>query len=193
LGANGEFAQATEFAAKAKVEDQPDWMTGAYSYWAEYQPENAFAAANALTDPKQKVLALDAIISKWSYNDPKAILELSASLPPEQRAHALTDALRNWAAENPADTAEWLNHADANPELDTGLASVATSYEVTQKPDVALGWAESIVDSGLRSSTIAEVVRQWAIADRAAALRYVESSQNIRPDEKQVLLSELTR
>ena len=66
--------------------------------------------------------------------------------------------------------------------MDEGIASVATMEAL--KPDVAVGWAESIVDPKLRSETLVSVLRGWATVDLAAESRYFDANQELLPDDR---------
>jgi hypothetical protein len=55
------------------------------------------------------------------------------------------------------------------------------------KPDVAVGWAESVVNPKLRSETLVTVIRNWLTVDLPSAKRYFESTKNLLPDDRQEL------
>ncbi len=191
LGGVGEFDRAAHFASSAPAEYRAGWLTAAYSSWGQYQPQNAAAAAAGLPDPEARQAALQAAYAGWSLADPKGLAEQAVNLPAgPDKTFTLTEALRNWAVNDPKASAEWMNHLESNPDLDAGVAAVATSWQLVQKPDVAVSWAESIVDPQLRSSTLATVLRQWAEKDPAAARHYAETSTDLSPEERTDLLAD---
>jgi hypothetical protein len=53
-----------------------------------------------------------------------------------------------------------------------------------RRPDVALSWAETITEPRLRSQRLAVIAREWASADRAAALRFVHASTDLLGEER---------
>jgi hypothetical protein len=192
LANRGEFTRAADFAATGAPENRLDWLNTAYSIWADYQPESALAAANSLSNAAMKDQALAAVFSMWSVNSPEAVVEYAATLPAgHHRELAFTDALRNWAVNDPATAAEWINNAEPSPELDAGIACIATSSQVRQTPRVAVTWAESISEPTLRSSTLAEIVHHWAATDLVAARTYVNSSKAMETAELAALRAEL--
>jgi hypothetical protein len=194
LTRNGNFAHAAEFAATAVQENQLDWITLAYSSWADYQPEAALAAARAIADPNRRNSALDAITSTWANNDPKAVAEFAATLPRgHQRELAFSTALRDWAVNDPVAVANWINQAEPSSELDAGIASIATAPQMRQNPALAVSWAETITARALRSATVAEIVHQWFETDPVAARQYAQTTRAIQIEDRDLLLAELEK
>jgi hypothetical protein len=191
LAGTGEFERAARFAATGDVNTQEDWLTTAYSMWADYQPGAAMTAVAALIDPEARRNAFNAAVSSWSSNDPKAVAEYAAQLDSsDEKKFAITAALRNWAANDAVEAANWIRQRDPSPELDAGTAGVATDQQNFRQPAVAIEWAESITDPELRSSTLVTIIRQWAEQDRAAAQNYFRNSTGLRPNDRSELLAD---
>ncbi len=186
----GEFDQAAAFATNGDAEVRVGWLNSAYSSWAADQPQAALEQVAQLTDPTVRRTAFDAAMSRWAYNDPPAAAQYALSLPAgHERTLALTVALREWSAADPVAAAAWMNQQTHLPEFDFGAAIVASHPDAIGQPDAAISWAESIVDPQLKVRILATVVNQWAAVDPVAARRYVETSPNLKPDERPGVLA----
>ncbi len=188
LSNNGDFSRAAEFAAQGSAQYRTDWLAAAFGSWSQYQPQAAAAEAMKLPDPDSRQLAVHAAFTGWAQGDPEGLAEYAISLPDgPDKSFALTESLPSWAANDPAAAAEWINQIPSSPELDQGIATVARSFDA--KPEVAVTWAESIADTQLRSSTLANIVRRWIELDPVAARQYAETSTNIVGEDRSDLLN----
>jgi hypothetical protein len=186
----GDFEAAVQLAAGGDKEQRSFWLAGAYSKWAEFQPEQAAAAAAAIADPELRNEALHGIVGGWAEADPAALVQFVTKLPPEtDRSSVLSQALQYWVKHDAPAASQWLNHHDPGPEMDEGVAAVATMESV--KPDIAVGWADSIVNPNLRSETLAVVLRTWMTQDLTAARQYFEGTENLLPEDRQQIAEAL--
>jgi hypothetical protein len=186
LGDAGHFETAARMAADGGEGIRSGWMASAYSRWAEFQPDQAAAAASAITDPSIRNEALHGIVGGWSAADPVALVHFAQQLPADHdRDSILSQALGSWVKRDPEEASRWINERGTGPELDEGVASVATLESI--KPDVAVGWAESVANPKLRSETLTMVIRNWLSTDLQAAHRYFENTKNLLPEDRQEL------
>ena len=191
LCAAGNFEAAAQLAGGGNKEQRSFWEAGAYAKWAEFQPEQAAAAAAALTDPELRNEALHGIVGGWAEADPVALVQFVTKLPPEtDRSSILSQALQYWVKHDAEAASQWINGHEAGPEMDEGVAAVATMESV--KPDVAIGWADSITNPTLRSETLATVIRGWMTADLPAARQYFENTTDLLPEDRQQIAEALT-
>jgi hypothetical protein len=187
----GHFEAAAQMAAGGGKEQRSFWLSGAYSKWAEFQPEQAAAAAAAITDPELRKQALHGIVGGWAEADPVALVQFVTKLPPEtDRSSILSQALQYWVKHDADTASHWINNHESGPEMDEGVAAVATMESV--KPDVAIGWADSIVNVNLRSETLAMVLRTWMTQDLSAARQYFENTPDLLPDDRQQIAEAMT-
>ena len=187
----GNFETAAQMAAGGNQEQRARWLSGAYSRWAEFQPEQAAAAAAAISDPDLRNQALHGIVGGWAEADPMALVQFVTKLPPEtDRSSILSQALQYWVKHDAQAASQWINGHEPGPEMDEGVAAVATMESV--KPEVAVGWADSIVNANLRSETLAMVLRAWMTRDLPAARQYFESTGDLMPDDRQQIAEALT-
>lgn len=184
--AAGKFDIATHMAAGGDPELRAGWMATAYSKWAEYQPEQAASAANAIPDLELRKLALHGIVGGWGAVNPAALVAFALQLPPESdQAAILSQSLEYWVKRDPQNAAAWIDRNENRPELDPGVAAVATMPGI--KADVALTWAESISNPQLRSETLVMVVRNWLTSDPAGARNYFKATAHLLPADRQQL------
>ncbi|HEX4349016.1 MAG TPA: hypothetical protein VH251_01450 [Verrucomicrobiae bacterium] len=192
LTEGGQFERAAKFVAEAPATDREDWMLPAYSRWAEFQPQAALASAMQITDPATRATALNAVIVGWSPTDPKGVVEFAQNnLPAEQQNFALSSAIGFWADNDPIAAATWINQNNPGPQSDTGIAEIALSPSLAQKPEVAATWAESIFNPQLRQETLTSVIEKWKITDLSSAENYVENSPALAPEDRSGLLAKL--
>ncbi len=186
LCASGDFEKATQLAIDGRTDIRSGWMGLAYSRWAEFQPEQAAAAAAAIPEPGLRNEALHGIVGGWAQADPAALVQFVTGLPADaDRGPLLGQALERWAKEDPAAASAWMNQNESGPDLDAGVAAVATMDSI--KPDLAVDWAESVADPELRSTTLATVIRNWLTEDLPAAKHYFESTKNLLPADREEL------
>ncbi len=184
LCAAGNFETAIKMAGEGDPATRPNWMAGAWSKWAEFQPDQAAAAAAAITDPTLRDQALHGIIGGWAEADPASLVQFMTQLPADgEKSSMVSQALQRWARVDPQAASEWLNNVAPGPEMDEGVAAVATMDSL--KPDVAIGWAESVVDPKLRSETLVTVLRNWVTMDLPTAENYLNNTHDLLPDDRQ--------
>jgi len=194
LNDQGQYEDAVAFAQRLPGGLRSEMLGTAYQYWAVSDPARALdAALRPAPDEDGRSIAIEAVICGWAQVDASGLAERATHVEsPVDRTKILEVALREWVRKDVPAASRWLNALDPAPELDAGAAAVALEPAVgTVRPDVAVGWAESITNPTLRSSTVAEVVRAWASHDLAAAWNYAESSSSLIVADRAALLQEL--
>jgi hypothetical protein len=180
----GSFETAARFAASGDQQTRSFWLPSAYSKWAEFQPEQAARAASDIKDPALRNEALHGIVGGWADADPVALVEFVTKLPPEtDRGSILSQSLQYWVKHDAEAASLWINENEPGPEMNQGIAAVAAMESL--KPEVAIGWAESVTEPKLRSETLVIVLRNWMTADLPAARSYFEKTKDLLPDDRQ--------
>jgi len=187
LCAAGNFDAAARLAGQGDGATQRSiWMAEAYSKWAELQPEPAAAAAAAITDADQRNEALHGVVGGWAMADPAGLASFLSQQPSGgDRGLMLGQALQSWVGQDPVAAANWINDhtSEFGPDLDQGVESVATLNTI--KPDLAVGWAQSIDDDQLRSTALTDILRNWVLADFSAARNFFETTKDLQPADRQ--------
>ncbi|MFT3783929.1 MAG: hypothetical protein QM790_18110 [Nibricoccus sp.] len=187
---SGHFQSAGEFAAAGDAHTRAFWIGNAFSRWASFQPVQAAQAASALSDTETQNQALHGVVGGWAQADPSSLVQYVVNLPAtSEKSSMIGQALQRWAKVDPVAASQWLNKNEGGPEMDQGIASVATMEAL--KPDVAVGWAESISDPRLRSETLVSVLRTWSTTDLTATKSYLEKSKDLLPDDQDEMLGVL--
>lgn len=183
----GSFAEATRFASTVGTDRQQFLLDSAYYQWAKYQPEQALAAINQITDPNIKASAYDGMLAGWASADATKLASLALTMPPgEDRLKAFNVALPKWIEKDPAAATEWIGNQDPSPDLNAGVAAIATLPSmIAQNPRLSFDWADSITDSAQRIMTKHEIFTQWAQKDFQAAVEYARNVKN--PDERDMM------
>jgi hypothetical protein len=179
LAARGEFGTAAQFASSDKIEAsaRAEWINLAFSTWAQHQPISAAEAALAAADPRVRGAAFSGVIAGWAPAEPETLAAFSLQMASgPERAAALGESLRHWVMKNPVAASSWINQLESSAEIDAGTAAVATLGPlIRSRPDVAVGWAESIVEPTLRKQTLEAVLRTWLQSDPVAARQYLDA------------------
>jgi hypothetical protein len=195
----GEYRTAVRFAVTTEEtgegEDRLKWIQSAFSHWARQEPEYAALATVSLPDDGSRFEALLAVVADWVRIDPEGLTEFVQQLPAgADRTNTLGTALRLWVSNNPKAAADWIDRLDPSPELDAGVAALATLPKLIElRPAVAISWAETIDNPQQRSNALTAILRQWAGADLAAALGYLQQSTDLLPADRAVLLASLAQ
>ena len=180
----GHFDVAAKMAAGGDDNQRSFWLGSAYSKWATLQPEQAAQAAAALADPTMRNLALHGVVGGWVEADPASVIQFVTQLPPaDDKSSMISQALHRWTRVDLKAASDWINHNEMGAAMDEGISSVATQDYI--KPDVAVSWAESVINPTLRSQTLVAVLRNWATVDLPAMKHYFETSQQLLPDDRQ--------
>ena len=190
---SGLYDEASRFAATGPAQYRAAWLSTTYQQWATYQPQAALLALETIADPASRDEARAGLYAGWSSSDPAALVAYAQTLPHgDARLQALNDGLSQWVHRDPAAASAWMDNHDPSPDLDVGAAAIALAPAlVSQKPDIATSWAESITDPELRAHTLLDLIRLWAERDPASARRYAATSPILRPDTRALALSTL--
>jgi hypothetical protein len=186
----GEYDTAVRFAMSDSSEHHGPWLNTAFFQWATHQPDQALAAFGKISDPATRLPAFQGMILGWAMANPAAVAAYADKLAPgEDRTQALTQALPQWANHDPIGASEWMiNHFEPSPDSDAGVAAVATmSNLINQRPDIAVGWAESISEPVLRANTLRAVAQQWSQQDVGAFRRFIASTPNLLASDRTAL------
>lgn len=190
IGKQGAFEAATRFAQSAGMVDmQAVLLESAYRQWADHQPQQALQDLAQIADPKIRHAAYEGVLSGWASSNPAQLAHYAQALPAgEDRSRTFGAALFHWVEKDPVGATEWIGRYDPSPDLDPGVAAVATLPTlVSGQPQLAMDWAGSITDPSLRAMTKKNVFGDWARNDPAAARKFAEALGN--PDERESLLA----
>jgi len=193
---DGNFDAARQFVASVPLsspEEQVTLVSSLAEQWARHDPEQAMAWGRALPEGPARNQALASLGDAWAEADPARAATFADQLPSGQpRQMALQQAVNHWNLSDPTAVNEWMSHAPASPDFDQAVAALATQPGMMQQhAEQSLGWATAIADPSLRLSTMRDVVSDWAVRDRAAALSYVQTAPRLSADMRSALLAHL--
>jgi hypothetical protein len=167
-------------------------LVGVLARVGEYDAAVQFVRGQAARrgESENPVKWVESIFAQWAARDGAAAIAAATALPERgMRDEALDATVRTWVKIDPQALAAWTVRHEAGPESDRGAAALAASMTALQ-PEVAVRWAERIGAPGLRVQTIASIVRQWRLADAAAAWNFLRETAALRPDERAALEAE---
>jgi hypothetical protein len=140
-------------------------------------------------DRTEPVVALSRI---WVASDPKAAADFTAQLPPgELRKDALAMAVSSWARTDAGAACTWLDQFAPSSDLDYAIYEIIRLPAAQTEPQIALKWAENIVNDDQRQQGIETIVRTWVEKDQPAALRYVQDSTALNSDQRAAVMKDL--
>jgi hypothetical protein len=190
----GAYETAAQFALADGSEHHGAWLHAAFFQWATHQPDQALAAFGEISDPAVRLPAFQGMILGWAMADPAAVADYAVQLAPgEDRSQAMSQALPQWVSRDPVAASAWmLNHFDPGPDLDAGVAAVATRPNlINWSPEIAIGWAESIAEPVLRANTLHLIAQEWAQQDTAAIRHFIASTPDLLTLDRLALLDGL--
>jgi hypothetical protein len=163
------------------------------STWGRYQPQQAAQWLVAQPEGSEREDAFGNLAYTWAQKDATAAANFAAGLPAgPSRRQALVNAVVVWAERDVVAASNWLDRFDPHPDNDSAVAAIATSTQVVnQNPDVALSWAESIVNTEQRVDAIHQIAHQWNRKNPGAARQYIQSTPLLTPAQRTELLQSL--
>ena len=194
LAENGHFEQALRFAMQGAPANRAQWLNEAFSGWARAQPAQAVAALDRVTDSALRHDALQGLIAGWAQSDPATLADYALRIPAgEDRALALGQTLTNWVLRDPAAASQWLSQRDPDPNLDGGLSSVATLPTlISQRPEVAVEWAQAISDLMQRQNTLRLIGEEWRRRSPAGLQQFLQANAALSAPDRNALTGEET-
>jgi hypothetical protein len=163
----------TGVLARVTMEIMQDDREGAAAWIAQFGAEDAAAPA------------VDRLVDSWSREDPKGVMEWAENLSGKSKAAAYQEAMETWAREDPEAAGEYLANLQASPERDAAVGGYATRVS-EDDPAVAMEWAGTIADAGMRQETQIDVARDWYRNDKAAAEVWIQASGLPEESVKQI-------
>ncbi len=193
---DGNYAAAEQMIADAKMpneEQKNSLLNYLAGQWARYQPDQAAPWVMTLPPGPVRDQAMDALGQAWSDIDPVRAADFAVKLSPGPvRQNALRQAISKWTMDDPLVASKWVLQFDANQDFDQAVASIATSNDlITRNINLALGWADTIQDPGLRRESTATVVSNWYAQNPVAALNYIKTSPDLSASSRKDLLERI--
>lgn len=194
LAQRGNYARAKAGLQRLPQSEMKDHLvTNLVLQWGRDDPLAAAEWLLSIPVSSARTGAFAQLGKAWAEVRPQEAAEILLRLPAgELRRQSITAALTAWIEQSPAAASAWLAQLEPDPDLDLVAARIARVPQLVQtRVDVALGWAESIVDGNERVQALGSIVVVWADRDRAAAVRYVQQAPSLTPAQRASLLDEL--
>jgi len=187
LAYTGQYQKAAELIANTKLpQDSEEFNMSSFlaGEWSRYDPQKAAEWANNLGDgTAARQWAMTSLGASWAKSDPQAVADFAAQLPSGVvRQNMMATALGSWATDQPDQVAAWLNQHTYDPDFDQVVRSMAISPKVAANPQVAIAWANVIMDDNIRLQTLNLIMRQWLEQDTEAANAYLKTTTDLSPE-----------
>jgi hypothetical protein len=186
---HGHYEEAVRFAAAGAASNQAQWLDAAFVAWAREQPQQALAGLDQISDPAMRREAFQGVVQGWVETDPGSLAGRAINEPlSEDRSMELQQALTSWVSRDPVAASNWLSERDADPNLDSGIAAVATmSSLMSQRPEVAAEWAQSISDPQLRQGTLHTIGDEWRRQSPATLQNFLQANPRLSEADRAAL------
>jgi hypothetical protein len=168
---------ATEGEAAASRSEPPLWghaeWTRRLLLWAASEPDAAAAWAEELTDPAQRLEALQAVCFKVAEKDPAAALALAEKLALEEPV-VIENLVAQWAAADAYAALDWVEHRPPGEARDALISRVAFALAASEPHEAVRLVQEGMPPGPAQQEAAASVVHQWRLRDPAAAADWVD-------------------
>lgn len=194
LAQMGSYAAAQRALQQIPDGDMKNHLVANFALqWGRSDPLSAAAWLLNLPGAVECPAALVGLSRAWAEADPQEAADFAALLPAgELRRSALTAAVTVWIEKNPGAASAWIDQLDPNPDFDQVAARISRIPTLVEtRVEVALSWAENIVDENERTQALATVVTLWAVRDRLAAVRYVQDSPDLTSAQRARLMEDI--
>ena len=192
---NGNFESAVQLANDVRLpgkEDQGVLLNYAAGQWGHTDPKKASEWVDRLPSGPIRDQALVGLGASWAEVDPERAANFAVQLPlGPQRQLALQQAIGNWILVDPGAAGRWINQFELDQDFDQAILSLATMPSLADEHvDLALSWANTIINLPVRSAALTLIITNWAARQPAQALGYVRSA-NIPNELRTQLLQKL--
>lgn len=170
--ARQDSAGAMAWAQSLEGRDQSSAMKSVFSQAAKDDPAEAASMLSSITDPDALKDAQNSVAREWgkaSWSDAQSWV---STLPADQQAGAMSQALRGLAESNPSEAATQLSSIPEGGERDNAMENIARQWS-REDPAAAASWVMSEGSEDAQEESIGRVVSTWASQDSAAALEFV--------------------
>lgn len=194
LAQNGSYSAAQHALQQIPNGDMKSHLVANFALqWGRSDPLSAAGWLLSLPAELDRPAALVGLSRAWAEADPQEAADFAVLLPAgELRQSALTAALTVWIEKNPGGASAWIDQLDPHPDLDQVAARISRIPALVEtRVEVALSWAETIVDENERTQALATVVTRWAGRDRMAAVRYVQDSPDLTSAQRARLMEDI--
>lgn len=194
------LAQAREYATATKILDRVAagemknrLIANLVAQWGRDDPWAASEWLVGMSGAAEQTEAFARLGRAWAAVNPQEAADLLCRLPPgELRRQALTATTIAWLEKDPTEAATWLAQREPQADFDLAVSRLTRLPQLLpEHVDVALAWAERVVDATTRVEALASIIVRWADTDRAAALRYVENAPILTAAQRAILRQDL--
>lgn len=154
-----EFEAALQFVSQAPAELAADWAAITFHRWGAENLADAGIGFEDLPESATRAAALKGLVAAAAEAHPAALAHFAQTLTtPAERSYALEEAILGWCLQDPAALSAWLDRQPQSPELDLGLAALATRTDnANRPPEMAVVWAQRISDPEFRAKVLAQM------------------------------------
>jgi hypothetical protein len=136
-------------------------------------PQDASAQISQLPAGDSKDFLINHLAAQWGANDPKKAAEWANTLPPAEKALAMSNLAGAWAQRDPIAAGNLVVKLPQGEAQNQAALAVALSW-ASQNPAAAAAWVLQFPEA-TQAQGIREVVNTWASMDSGQALDWVKA------------------
>lgn len=138
-------------------------------------PDDAFKEALQIEDPRQRVAALQSIITIWAQQDVRAAANHMLNLQNADLKNSLLYSVtQHYVQQYPAAALEWIE-ANVQGRQRDGILQMAMGQMARQNPEQALSYLEKLPAGQLGPTMLLNIATAWAGKDPEAALGWLST------------------
>lgn len=158
------------FALDLETEDSLDIARYVVLEWTDASPKSALNAARSIKSSDLREPLLETVVGRWSWNDPRAVLEQIESIPENFHSLASSRSLYQIAEQDPIEATQFVARIEDPKIKMQGAASVVSIWSESY-PKEALNWVlaePSLRD--FRTELLSQVLRHVTEVDPQLAM-----------------------
>lgn len=146
--------------------------------WGASDPAAAATlAVNSVAPGKPQDDAVVGIVQRWVQIQPDEAAAWVTAFPEGPlRDTAMEEVVKLWADQDLQQPAKWLAGLEAGPGRDSAIGAYVGKVAISS-PEVALEWAEEIVQERARDHQLESVAANWLRTDAGAARAWIAKAQ----------------
>lgn len=162
-------------AMYASVQNAPGLLNTVVARWAELDPRQASAWANALPAGAERNAALVSAAATWAQKDPKAAAGYVGGLStPDAKTQAELAVGAVWTNADPAAAAKWVEQFPEGTVRELALEQLVATW-ATRSTGAAGEWLKSLPDTRSRDVAVAAYCAALEGADPVASFEWAKT------------------
>ncbi len=147
-------------------------LGGLMQSWATRDPDAAWAWANGLESPQDRLVALERATSSVMSRNPTFVAEHLSDIPAgRSRSRAITGLAWQWAMQDPDAALKWAQGSLSYQESASAIPQIVAGWS-QRDPAAAASYAAAITDPKARDAALNNLIWGWGQHDPSSAANF---------------------